>query len=220
MGTYVEQMEGVMKEALPSFYENDFIQACERGEVLPGPLLNYIYQDNIYLDHFLPMFTKVLQSYKIETKSLLQFQGDQDTEPHQMMDILAKKVTDIDKVKVVKDWLRATTGYLNHLDESDKKENFISLSALAGCPYVYGYLAERLITDGKMKPDNPFFNWFDFYKGTDGQVTRDLLAALDKEAEKVSEDVRQQGLTAFYQSVQFENDFFAQAMEVEDDKRG
>ncbi|MCK8617076.1 hypothetical protein LNP00_01660 [Fructobacillus sp. M158] len=56
---------------------------------------------------------------------------------------------------------------------------------------------------------NPYYPWFDFYKGTDGQLTVDFMKVLEEQAEQVSEEEQTRGLTAFYQSVQFENDFFA-----------
>ena len=211
--TFIEQFKKIMQEALPAFLENPFIKDCEAGRVNARSLYTYIYQDNIYLDVYLPLFSKGLDNFGINSESLRQFEGDQETEPHLMLQKLADEKDINAKATITKKWLPATTGYLTHIQDSQKDGDFIFLCSLAACPYVYGYLTEKMIDGGQIREDNPFYPWFDFYKGTDGQLTVDFMKVLEEQAARVDEETQTRGLTGFYQSVQFENDFFAQSLE-------
>ncbi|MBS9334664.1 TenA family protein [Fructobacillus sp. M1-13] len=213
--TFIEQFKKMMHEAMPAFLANPFIQNCEAGRVDARALYTYIEQDNVYLAVYLPLFSKGLDNFGIDSKALRQFEGDQETKPHLMLQKLADEKNPAAKKSITKKWLPATSAYLKHIQDSQKENDFIFLCSLAACPYVYGYLTEKMIADGRMTKDNPFYPWFDFYKGTDGQLIVDFMKVLKEEADKVDEAIQSRGLTAFYQAVQFENDFFAQSMEKE-----
>ncbi|MBS9338122.1 hypothetical protein G6R29_00525 [Fructobacillus sp. M2-14] len=212
MTEYSEKMEEILATHLPEFYNNAFIQEMINGDVNAEALLNYVSQDQSYLGYFLPIFGETLEAFGIDSKELEAFQEDGDTEPHEMLLNLVEEASGRpEEVKEV-DLLPGTKQYLNLLKTSREASPFISMSALAACPYVYAYLAEQSIAAGKMTPTNPFYEWFDFYQRTDGGITVHLLQALDEKAKKMSEEEQAAGLEAFLQAVKCEDLFFAQAM--------
>ncbi|CAK1227583.1 TenA family protein [Fructobacillus evanidus] len=203
----------VMEEHKADFYANPFIQAMIAGEVHPKALLYYVQQDYRYLGHYLPLYEQVCQTLTGQTIDAEVVDDHREYTAHKiLLDLAQTDDKSIQEGKYPNSMV--TDQYVNHMVKSVEKDPFIGLVALAACPYDYAYLADLLIRDGLIKPDNPFMPWVGYYRGIDKGLTRPMLALVNQTAEQVSPEVQEEALAAFIQSTKYENQFFLQGMEA------
>ncbi|USS92214.1 hypothetical protein [Fructobacillus americanaquae] len=161
----------VMEEHKANFYANPFIQAMIAGEVNSEALLYYVQQDYRYLGHYLPLYEQVCQTLTGQTIDAEVADDDREGAAHKILLDLAQ--TDDKSIQAGRyPNLTVTDQYVNHMAKAVEKDPFIGLVALTACPYDYAYLADLLIRDGLIKPDNPFIPWVGYYRGLNKGLTR------------------------------------------------
>lgn len=206
------KLRAIMERYRPDFYANPFIQAMQEGQINEQALLAYVQQDHRYLDSYLPLYEEVFHKVTGQPASAVTKQDPKEYEAHQILLDLAG-TSDASLQTGDYETLPTTRAYLDQLTAAAAEDDFVGLVALAACPFDYGYLADYLIRDGLIKPDNPFITWVGYYRGVEQSFTDQLLTVINRLAPMVANEVQDRALAEFERSTQYENAFFAQVME-------
>ncbi|WP_413627190.1 hypothetical protein R4B61_05075 [Fructilactobacillus vespulae] len=206
------EMKNSVEKLLPELFEDSFIKGIIKGHLSTDVLVNYVQQDNLYLEEFIKLDSQLLKiiqpkDYQEVIKNL---KGENIAH-----DVLLKAaVRTNQQVMSEKIQMKLTTHlYLIHLQESVEKSPSIGLAAMQACPYVYSYLADQVLQNISIDSNNPFKEWLQFYSSKKNDFTSKMFEVLNQLGRNVNDFEFNQAITAFEKSCEYELDFFRQAVE-------
>ncbi|USS90320.1 TenA family protein [Fructilactobacillus carniphilus] len=206
------QMQQTVAELMPQFMENSFVKEIATGSLSRAAVVNYVQQDNLYLDRFLTLYQQVLGALNPSLLEQTEHDIQRENGAHQVLLKVAQTTTDqiMTPVPAAK---QVTKAYLEHMERSAEQSAFLGLASMQACPAVYSKLAQRLVQQGANQADNPFADWINFYVGTDDDFNHTMFHELDQLSPTVTAAERQQAQQVFRKSCELELAFFTQAEE-------
>lgn len=205
-----EQMKANVADVMPKFFENEFVKGIAEGKLPKSALISYTQQDNLYLESFLHLYQQILGALDPELLAVTEHDINSENGAHQVLLRVAN--TDTKTIMTADLQQKATTvHYLKHMQKSLDQSPELGLASMQACPYVYNYVANELVKQGKNNSNNPFKDWIDFYASTEENFGETMFQLLN---EKVNPKDYHAAIAAFRISVIDELKFFAQAMEA------
>ncbi|USS88017.1 TenA family protein [Fructilactobacillus hinvesii] len=207
-----EQMQQTVQTMMPQFGANSFVQGIATGDLPRAVVINYVQQDNIYLQRFLNLYQRVLGQLSPELLANTEHDIRMENGAHQVLLQAAQTTTK----EIMTPWpptKNVTQTYLQHMESAAKQSAFIGLASMQACPAVYVTLANQLVAKDANVPTNPFAAWINFYAGTDDGFDQTMFHELDQLSPTVANEDRQEALVVFQKSCEYELAFFAQAEE-------
>ncbi|MCF6514690.1 hypothetical protein GSH19_00620 [Lactobacillus sp. S2-2] len=197
-------------------YQNQFIQNIKKGIIEPQYLIDYVNQDNKYLDLFVEIHAKLLNEVENEGLKNL-FQNIIDSKER----IQHERLCELAEVKLDNilndEMLSGTKKYMNNMQQALETNNqLMIISAILPCHWIYYQFATRLMNEG-MKKDNPYYDWVVFY--ADSEESIDLIFNyLNQIADSYSKEDQIKAQNYFNENCAYENQFFQQVLDKKEDK--
>ncbi|WP_395320074.1 hypothetical protein [Fructilactobacillus frigidiflavus] len=205
-----DQMKAGVTDIMPQFFTNEFVKGIAAGSLPKAALISYTQQDNLYLENFLHLYQAVLGDLDPELLAVTEHDINSENGAHQVL--LRVAGTDTKAIMTPELEQKATTKhYLNHMQASLEQSPALGLASMQACPYVYNYVANELVKQGKNNAANPFKDWIDFYASSEENFGETMFKLLNQ---KVDSKDYPAAIEAFRISVIDELKFFAQAMEA------
>ncbi len=199
-------------------YNHPFVQGIAKGELGKEQLIHYVKQDFEYLNAMIQSRAYGLAKCKNRDdmemfNTSISFILNSEIHPHNnFCKVAGVEYEDLQGYALAPTAQHYTRHMLNVSQEGTLGE---IIAVTLPCPWVYLYVAERIIKEFNPNPNHPFYEWIMFYGGQEEPRMNVYLKRLDEIAEKTSEEEKAKMKEHFILSCQLEYMFFDMAYKVE-----
>lgn len=195
-------------------FTHPFVQGIAEGKLEKEQLIHYVKQDFEYLNAMIQ--TRALGMSKCKTREEMEmfntsisFILNSEIHPHNnFCQVAGVDYEDLQGYPLAPAAQHYTSHMLNVAHEGTIGD---VIAVTLPCPWVYLYIAERIIKEYTPDQSHPFYEWIMFYGAQTEPRMNVYLDKLDEIAEQASDEVKQQLREYFMLSCQLEYMFFDMA---------
>ncbi|RCW62749.1 thiaminase II [Saliterribacillus persicus] len=200
-------------------YDHPFVQGIAKGELNKEQLIHYVKQDYEYLNAMIQAraygMAKCTNREDMEMfNTSISFILNSETHPHHnFCQIAGVNYDDLQGYSLAP----TAKHYASHMLQVSQVGSLGEVIAVTlPCPWIYLYVAERMMQEVKPDENHPFYDWISFYGAQEEPRMNVYLDRLDELAENASASEKEKMREHFFLSCQLEYMFFDMAYKVQE----